>query len=50
MPLDALTGSHPMLVNDFQILSAGPETGPEDGSVTIDDFKRSFVSVRATPS
>ena len=41
--LDRLTGSHTLLVNDFQILSDGPAPATAKDSVVIDDFKRSFA-------
>ena len=41
--VDRLTGSHTLLLNDFQILTAGPTPKAANDSVVIDDFKRSFA-------
>ncbi len=40
---DRLTGSHTLLIGDFQILSDGPTTAALKNAVVIDDFKRSFA-------
>jgi hypothetical protein len=41
--IDQLTGSHTLLLNDFQIQTDGPEPAAAKDAVVIDDFKRPFA-------